>query len=69
MHSDSVSDAYLFRILFHLTFSQQDFSLPLIWHHLIILFLVIIYICSLGFLSLAAFLFLWQVLGWKLGIK
>ena len=27
----------------------------------------LLYICSLGILSSAAFLFLWQVLGWKLG--
>ena len=27
----------------------------------------LLYICSLGFLSSAAFLFLRQVLGWKLG--
>ena len=29
---------------------------------------VLLYICSLGFLSSAAFLFLRQVLGWKLGL-
>ena len=28
----------------------------------------LLYICSLGFLSSAAFLFLRQVLGWKLGL-
>lgn len=30
---------------------------------------VLLYICSLGFLSSAAFLFLRQVLGWKLGLS
>ena len=30
---------------------------------------VLLYICSLGFLSPAAFLFLRQVLGWRLGLS
>ena len=48
---------------------QQEFMLSVSYAYLHFDYpFVLLYICSLGFLSSAAFLFLRQVLGWKLGL-
>ena len=48
---------------------QQEFMLSVSYAYLQFDYpFVLLYICSLGFLSSAAFLFLRQVLGWKLGL-